>query len=292
MQWLSIGLLATLSFSFLNVADRKFLNHFKAHPVAYPAFATTLGTVFTFIFALFLMPDLTAISWGTIRWGFITGMFTFLESILFYKAISHGEVSKVIGFDRIKLVATISIAVLLFNEPFTYLMMLGAAAIIFGNIYSSIPKGSRLPKLDYSAYLMIMSGLIGSLNIVFSKLGVSSGEPIIVALIASGVRSVGFISLALTFYRSEVTTMRHHLKSTKARLALSVRSLASATGWTAYYYALGLGLIIQVTGIMQLRPVLVTILGAVLLGEKETSRRLLGSIIILIGALCISLKLP
>ncbi|MDP3970504.1 MAG: hypothetical protein Q8P90_02290 [bacterium] len=82
--WVILGLISTIAFSFINLADRKFLNELNAHPIAYPAFATTLGTIITGIFAIFLLEGIDSFNITTIKWGLLSGVISLIGSSLFY----------------------------------------------------------------------------------------------------------------------------------------------------------------------------------------------------------------
>ncbi len=291
-QWVVLGLISTGAFSFINVADRKLLHKLNAHPIAYPAFATSLGTVFTAIFAIALNTDITSWNQTALFWGMVSGLISVVGSGLFYFALSKSEISKIISFERIKLVVTLVIAVVIFNEPFSWWMLVGIALILFGNIYMSIPAGQRLPQIELAGILMLCSGVIDGLTIIPQKLGVIEGSPIVIALVASATRSVIYVLTAIFFRREHLMALQVQLKSPRMFSSLVVRSLASAVGWTAFYYALSIGFIYQITGIAQFRPAIVAILAWLFLKELEPRRRLFATGIVVIGALCLVLTFP
>lgn len=292
LNWVTLGLLSTVAFSFINLADRKLLHKLNAHPIAYPAFATTLGTIFTAIFSIFLLNGVGSFTQAAIFWGVIVGLIGVVGSGLFYFALSNSEVSKIIAFDRIKLIIVLIIAAVFFNEPLTWWMLCGAILIIGGNMYISTSSTKRFPKLETGAWLMIASGIVGALLIIPQKIGVRLGDPMIIALIASATRSTLFVTGAVVFRRRHLSDLRKQLQRPKMIIALLIRSLASATGWTAFYFALSLGFIYQVTGLSQLRPAIVVFIAWLLLKEQEVKKRMIGTVIIVIGALFIVLSIP
>lgn len=292
MSWVILGLISTGAFSFINVADRKLLHKLNAHPIAYPAFATSLGTVFTAIFAIILSNDIQDWNQTAIFWGVISGLISVIGSGLFYIALSKSEISKIISFERIKLVITLTIAVVIFSEPFSLWMILGVALILAGNIYMSIPTGKYLPKLELAGLLMLCSGVIDGLTIIPQKLGVIEGSPIVIAVVASATRSLIYVISALVFRREHLLALQKQLSSPSMFASLVVRSFASAVGWTSFYYALSIGFIYQITGIAQFRPALVALLAWLFLKEAEPRRRLFATGIVVIGALCIVLTFP
>lgn len=291
-QWIVLGLISTGAFSFINVADRKLLHKLNAHPIAYPAFATSLGTVFTAIFAIILNNDISSWNHAALFWGIISGLISVIGSGLFYIALSKSEISKIISFERIKLVITLAIAIVIFNEPFSWWMLVGIALILFGNIYMSIPAGKRLPHIELAGILMLCSGIVDGLTIIPQKMGVIEGDPIMIALVASATRSLIYVATALFFRREHLIELQNQLKSPRMFGALVLRSLASAIGWTSFYYALSIGFIYQITGIAQFRPAIVAILAWLFLKETEPRRRLFSTCIVVIGALCLVLTFP
>jgi len=289
MNWLYLGLISLVAFSTINILDRKFLGELKIHPVVFPAIATTIGTVFTFIFTLILvgLPDyIPAAVW---KFGIISGIIDFFSASFFYYSLSKAPISKVIALDRIKIITSLIIAVVLFNEQFQWLWLPGVLLILLGNILLVKTREKWNKTWETGAMFMFIAGIIGGFAIIPEKMGVQVGMPILIALLASATRSTGYLTTALIFHRQHFAHFWQHLKKFKWGSTLIFRSFCSASGWTAFYYALAFGLISKVTPLLQLRPVASVVLAIFFLGEKETKLRLFGTIIITLGALLIIL---
>ncbi|MFH0819146.1 MAG: DMT family transporter [Patescibacteria group bacterium] len=289
MNWLYLGCISLVAFSTINIFDRKFLGEFKIHPMVFPAIATTLGTFFTFILTLIIIGWPQEIPMNVIYYGIIIGIFNFTSSSFFYWSLSQASLAKVIALDRIKLIISLIIAVLFFQEKFIWLWIPGAVLILFGN-YLLIKKSNSIStKLELGALLMLISGFIGGFQIIPEKIGVTIGLPILVALVASVTRSILYILTAVIFRRHHFKHFFSRLRVVKWSMALLFRSFCSASGWVAFYYALNLALISKITPLLQLRPVLTIFFAWFFLKEKATNKRLFATIVITIGALLIIL---
>ena len=55
-----------------------------------------------------------------------------LTWLFYFAAFKHGDVSKIVSVDRISFIFIILLSALLFNEPLTGKMMLGATFMVFG----------------------------------------------------------------------------------------------------------------------------------------------------------------
>lgn len=289
MNWLYLGLISLAAFSTINILDRKFLGELKIHPVVFPAIATTIGTVFTFIFTIILVGIPHSIPAAVWKFGIISGIIDFFSASCFYYSLSKAPISKVIALDRIKIITSLIIAVVLFNEQFQWLWLPGVILIIIGNILLVRTREKWNKTWETGAILMFIAGIIGGFAIIPEKMGVQIGMPILIALFASTTRSTGYIVTSLIFHRQHFAHFWQHLKKFKWGSTLVFRSFCSASGWTAFYYALAFGLISKVTPLLQLRPVAAVLLAIFFLGEKETKLRLFGTIIITLGALLIIL---
>lgn len=287
MTWLLLGILATAAFSILNILDRKFLGELNIHPVVFPAVATTLGTVFTFLFTLILIGVPEDIPSKVIIYGIIIGIFNFSSSSFFYWSLSKAPVSKVIALDRIKIIISLVIAVIFFGETFYWYWVPGVVLIFVGNFLLMKNPGKKSINWEKGAILMLLAGFIGGFQIIPEKIGVEMGLPILVAAIASATRSTGYITTALLFRRQHFKPFWQYIKKLKWGSILVFRSFCSASGWVCFYYALDLGLISKIIPLMQLRLVFAVIMASIFLSEKETKTRLFATIVITIGALLI-----
>lgn len=287
MEWLYLGLISLCAFSTINILDRKFLGELKIHPVVFPAIATSLGTVFTFLFTLILVGIPHELPKGVLYFGIISGIIDFASASFFYYSLSKAPLSKVIALDRIKIIASLTIAVLFFNEKFYWIWIPGVVLIILGNVLLMQKREQWSKAWEKGAFYMFLAGLIGGFAIIPEKLGVEIGLPVLIALIASFTRASGYIGSALIFHRRHFPHFFAHLKKFKWGSTLLFRSFCSASGWTAFYYALDFGLISKVTPLLQLRPVTSVALAIIFLSESETKMRIFGTILITIGALLI-----
>lgn len=287
MSWLWLGLISLVAFSTINILDRKFLGELKIHPVVFPAVATTLGTFFTLIFTLLLIGIPHQIPHSVIKFGFFGGLIDFISASFFYRALAKAPISKVIALDRIKLITSLIIAVIIFHEPFKWLWLPGIILILLGNILLINKINQWQSKWESGVIFMLLAGFFGGFAIIPEKMGVNIGVPILVALSASATRSTCYIITALFFYKNHFKHFWQHLIKFKWTSTLLFRSFCSATGWTAFYYAIDIGLISKISPISQIRPAMSIILAMIFLHEKETKLRLIGTIIICLGALLI-----
>lgn len=286
-SWLYLGIISLFCFSIINIVDRKFLGDLKVNPVVFPAIATTLGTFFTLLFLLFFIGIPDHISYKIILCGVIGGLIDFISASFFYYALSKAPISRVIALDRIKLLTSLFLAVLLFNENFYWIWVPGILLIIIGNILLIKKDKNIADKYNQGMWFMFIAGLISGFAIIPEKFGVSIGAPVLIAFLASTTRSIFYILHALIRHRHHFNHFINHLKQKKWVVSLIFRSFCSASGWVAFYYSLSIGLISKVTPLLQLRPVCAVLLAAFFLNEKETKRRLFATIIITIGALLI-----
>lgn len=78
--------------------------------------------------------------------------------------------------------------------------------------------------------------------------------------------------------------------SNKAWLFLILSGLATGLSWLCYFHALQIGLASRVAPIDKLSVVLVILFGAVFLGERLSWARGVGGLLIVAGAITISLE--
>lgn len=138
--------------------------------------------------------------------------------------------------------------------------------------------------LTLSVILAILAMICWGAAPVFSKLGLVKADP----FLALAVRS---FSVTVILFITGLTLGRFSnldLADKKSYLFIVIEGiLAALLGQLAYYYAQKLGDISRVTPIVAAFPVVTVILAILILGEKFTWSKIIGTILIISGILVI-----
>lgn len=132
-----------------------------------------------------------------------------------------------------------------------------------------------------------LSSITAALVAIFGKLGLKNVDPTLATTIRSVVMA-GFLILVSIFFK---TFQGFSLKSFSSKdwTLIILSAVAGALSWLFYFFALKFGLASKVVAIDRLSLVFVIILAAIFLGESLTWRSVLGTVLMVGGALLVTL---
>lgn len=139
---------------------------------------------------------------------------------------------------------------------------------------------------DSWLFWALLAAVFAALTAIFGKVGVTGVDPDYATLLR--VIVIAAFAGVLVLVRGVAQPLTELSPRTLVFLALS--GLATGISWLCYYRALSLGQAAQVAPIDKLSIVLVAILGVAFLGEHLSLRNWLGVLLVVVGAVLVSLK--
>jgi transporter family protein len=139
---------------------------------------------------------------------------------------------------------------------------------------------------DSWLFWALLAAVFAALTAIFGKVGVTGVDPDYATLLRVVV--IAAFAGVLVLVRGVAQPLTDLSPRTLVFLALS--GLATGISWLCYYRALSLGQAAQVAPIDKLSIVLVAILGVAFLGEHLSLRNWLGVLLVVVGAVLVSLK--
>lgn len=131
----------------------------------------------------------------------------------------------------------------------------------------------------------LFAAVFAAATALLSKMGVAHVEP----NLATAVRTTVVVVFAWTIALSLGThTGLVHIDR-RSWLFLGLSGLATGLSWICYFRALAVGPVSRVAPIDKLSVIFVILLAAPLLGEAITGRKLLGGLLITVGAIVLAL---
>lgn len=123
---------------------------------------------------------------------------------------------------------------------------------------------------------------------IFAKMGLKSLDSVLATTIRSIIMAMFLVITSLFLRRFQ----GFHLNSLSSKdwLLITLAGLSGALSWLFYFLALKTGLATKVVVIDRLSLVFVVILAAVFLGEAIGWKTVFGSLLVVSGAILISLK--
>ncbi|HCS79302.1 TPA: hypothetical protein DIV55_06220 [Patescibacteria group bacterium] len=132
----------------------------------------------------------------------------------------------------------------------------------------------------------LLSAFFAALTAILAKIGIRDVN----SNLATAVRTIVIVFFAWGIVFFEGTTKQLGKISSFSLLFLVLSGLATGLSWLFYFRALQLGNASQVAPIDKLSLVITIILAAFILREKVTMQILMGAVLMVIGAILVSLS--
>ena len=214
----------------------------------------------------------------------LSGTATGLSWLCYFKALSIGNLSKVVAVDKSSTFLTILLALIFFREPFHWLTGLGIAVMIAGTALM-LEKGDA--KKGEKGWLFYAAGsaVFAALQSILGKLGVQDMD----STLATALRTVVVLifAWAIVLGKKEGGDWKKMTRRDAVLLVLS--GITTGASWLCYYRALQTGRASVVVPIDKCSMLFAVALSAIFLKEKQTRRSLLALALVVAGTLMIAL---
>lgn len=214
----------------------------------------------------------------------LSGAATGLSWLCYFKALSIGNLSKVVAVDKSSTFLTILLALIFFHEPFHWLTGLGIAVMIAGTALM-LEKGDA--KKGEKGWLFYAAGsaVFAALQSILGKVGVQDMD----STLATALRTVVVLifAWAIVLGKKEGSDWKKMTRRDAVLLVLS--GITTGASWLCYYRALQTGRASVVVPIDKCSMLFAVALSAIFLKEKQTRRSLLALTLVVAGTLMIAL---
>lgn len=214
----------------------------------------------------------------------LSGAATGLSWLCYFKALSIGNLSKVVAVDKSSTFLTILLALIFFREPFHWLTGLGIAVMIAGTALM-LEKGDA--KKGEKGWLFYAAGsaVFAALQSILGKVGVQDMD----STLATALRTVVVLvfAWAIVLGKKEGGDWKKMTRRDAVLLVLS--GFTTGASWLCYYRALQTGRASVVVPIDKCSMLFAVALSAIFLKEKQTRRSLLALALVVAGTFMIAL---
>lgn len=250
--------------------------------------ATAVRTVVIVIMAFIIvimtgeLGSVFNISMKALLFLILSGLATGLSWLFFFKALSIGDVTKVVPIDKSSIALTILLSFVILSEPAAPLVLAGGAIITIGT-FMLIGKKEKQPEGHSRAYLFpaILGAVFASLTAILAKIGIEDVD----SNVATFIRTIVILLFAwgIVFFQRKVKELK--MISKRSYLFLVLSGMATGFSWLCYFGAISLGKVSIVAPIDKFSVVFAMILSMIILREKPTKVTVAGSVVIMVGTL-------
>ena len=251
--------------------------------------ATALRTVVVLIFSwimVFIVGSANTIATIPIKsliFLILSGLATGASWICYFKALSLGDINKVVPIDKSSTVLTVLLAIICFSETSNLAMKLLATAILAVGIFLMVEKKKGGEKSERKSWMIyaILSAVFAALTSILAKAGISGVESNLGTAIRTGVVLV--MAWIIVFARGKQRDIKYIDKKELIFIALS--GIATGASWLCYYYAIQNGIVSVVIPIDKLSILVTVTFSYFVFKEKLSKKALIGLCLMVAGTL-------
>ena len=213
----------------------------------------------------------------------LSGLATGASWMCYFKALSIGDVNKVVPIDKSSTILTVLLAIVCFGETSNLVVKLIATAVLGVGIFLMVEKKQSEQKSQNKAWMIyaILSAVFAALTSILAKVGIKGVESNLGTAIRTGVVLV--LAWVIVFMKGKQSGLKDIDKKELIFIALS--GLATGASWLCYYYAIGHGDVSVVVPIDKLSILVTVAFSFIVFKEKLSKKAFIGLALMTIATL-------
>ncbi len=255
--------------------------------------ATALRTVVVLIFSWIMVlvvgsqSTVPQIETRSLIFLILSGLATGASWLCYFKALSMGDINKVVPIDKSSTVLAVLLAILCFGETANLWVKLLSTVILAVGILVMIEKKDVQSKAEGRSWIIyaVLSAVFAALTSILAKVGISGVESNLGTAIRTGVVLV--MAWLIVFVKGKQKQLKYIDK--KELIFISLSGLATGASWLCYYYAIQEGIVSVVVPIDKLSVLVTVAFSYVMFKEKLTKKSALGLALMVAGTLLMTI---
>ena len=251
--------------------------------------ATALRTIVVLIFSWIMVfvvgsqNTIGAIDIKSLVCLVLSGLATGASWICYFKALSIGDINKVVPIDKSSTILTVLLAIICFSETSNLLVKLIATVVLAVGIFLMVEKKQAEQGAKKRTYIIyaVLSAIFASLTSILAKVGISGVESNLGTAIRTSVVLV--MAWIIVFARRKQGEIKKIDK--KELLFISLSGLATGASWLCYYYAIQNGIVSVVVPIDKLSIIVTVAFSYFVFKERLSKKAFIGLGLMVIGTL-------
>ena len=251
--------------------------------------ATALRTIVVLIFSWIMVfivgsqISIKTVSLTSLVFLILSGLATGASWICYFKALSMGDINKVVPIDKSSTILTVLLAIICFSETSNLAIKLIATVILGIGVFLMVEKKQAENKSQGKSWIIyaVLSAVFAALTSILAKVGITGVESNLGTAIRTGVVLV--LSWGIVFFKGKHKQIKTLDKKELVFIALS--GIATGASWLCYYYAIGHGIVSVVVPIDKLSIVITVAFSFFVFKEKLSKKAFLGLGLMVVGTL-------
>ena len=255
--------------------------------------ATALRTIVVLLFSWVMVlvvgsaGTITHIAPQSLLFLVLSGFATGASWICYFKALSMGDINKVVPIDKSSTILTVLLAIICFGETQNIAVKLIGTALLAIGIFLMIEKKQTDSHAQKSSWMIyaVLSAVFAALTSILAKVGISGVESNLGTAIRTGVVLV--MAWVIVFAKGKHKQLKTLDKKELGFISLS--GVATGASWLCYYYAIQNGIVSVVVPIDKMSIIVAVAFSYIFFKEKLTKKAMLGLGLMLAGTLAMAI---
>lgn len=251
--------------------------------------ATAIRTVVVLAFSwLMVFVDgsartITEINANSLLFLILSGAATGASWMCYFKALSMGDVNKVVPIDKSSTILSVLLAMICFGETEHLFVKLIGTFLLGVGIILMVEKKKTSSEITGNTYILyaIGSAVFAALTSILGKIGITGVE----SNLGTAIRTVVVLIMAwvIVFMKGKQSQLRYLDK--KELIFLFFSGLATGASWLCYYYAIQNGVVSIVVPIDKMSILLTIAFSYFVFGERLSKKAGIGLCLMTVGTL-------
>ena len=242
--------------------------------------ATALRTIVVLVFSWVMVfivgsyPTITAIGGKSLLFLVLSGFATGASWICYFKALSMGDINKVVPIDKSSTILTVLLAIICFGETGNLAVKLIGTALLAVGIFLMIEKKQSEAHGENKSWMIyaVLSAVFAALTSILAKVGISGVESNLGTAIRTAV--VLIMAWVVVLAKGKQTQLKTLDKKELVFIVLS--GFATGASWLCYYYAIQNGIVSVVVPIDKMSVLIAVGFSFFVFKEKLSVKAVIG----------------
>ena len=254
--------------------------------------ATALKTIVVLIFSwimVFVVGSAGTISQtqpASYLFLILSGAATGASWMCYFKALSIGDVNKVVPIDKSSTVLTVLLAIILFHETDHLAVKLTGTVLLGAGVILMVEKKKTAQTANGNAYILyaIGSAVFAALTSILAKIGISGVE----SNLGTAIRTIVVLVMAWVMVAVKGKMAELRCLDKREMLFIGLSGIATGASWLCYYYAIQNGIVSVVAPIDKMSLLVSVAFSYIVFKEKMSGRAVCGLVLMLLGTLAMA----
>ena len=287
MMWLVMAVLSAVFAGLTSVLAKCGIK--KTDSDVATALRTVVVLAFSWIMVLIVGSYGSIVSIGakSLLFLVLSGFATGASWICYFKALSMGDINKVVPIDKSSTILTVLLAIFCFGETDNIAIKLIGTTLLAVGIFLMIEKKQSEAHGENKSWMIyaVLSAVFAALTSILAKVGISGVESNLGTAIRTAV--VLIMAWVVVFAKGKHTQVKTLDK--KELVFIGFSGLATGASWLCYYYAIQNGVVSVVVPIDKMSVLIAVGFSFFVFKEKLSVKAVIGLGLMLAGTLAMAI---